>query len=248
MENLKEALQYLVNLGEETARPEVLEICGKTYANKNLVRYGGKEYARAMEVSSLTAVLDYIAAAGAEFRQDMILHVQSPKRVSLVSFLDDEDRCRECLLTAKANVSEFGFDQWYDQERFIMELQANFLANEDLEKLQAVAGNVEGGTTANYGDDGVSQKTTIKSGITTREDVVVPNPATLIPWRTFPEIEQPESKFVFRIRDNRDGAPEFKLLEADGGIWKNEAIENIKEYLRNGLDSIDCPVNIHVIG
>ena len=41
MENLKEALQYLVNLGEKTASPEVLEICGKTYANKNLVRYGG---------------------------------------------------------------------------------------------------------------------------------------------------------------------------------------------------------------
>lgn len=247
MENLKEALQYLVNLGEKTASPEVLEICGKTYANKNLVRYGGKEYARAMEVSSLTAVLDYIAAAGAEFRQDMILHVESPKKVSLVSFLDEE-RNREYLLIAEAAVSEFRFDQWYDQERFIMELQANFMDNEDLRLLQAVAGNVEGGTTTNYGDDGVSQKTTIKSGIATREDVVVPNPAKLIPYRTFQEIEQPESAFVFRIRDNRNDAPEFKLLEAEGGVWKNEAINRIKEYLQNGLGSIDCPVSIHVIG
>ena len=248
MENLKEALQYLVNLGEGTARPDVLEICGKTYATKKLVRYGEKKYACDLEVSSLTAILDYIAAAGAEFRQDMILHVQSPRQVSFVSFLDNEDRCRECLLTAAANVSEFGFDRLYDQERFIMELQANFLPNEDLEKLQAVAGNVEGGTTTNYGDDGVSQKTTIKSGIATRENIVVPNPATLIPYRTFPEIEQPSSKFVFRIRDNRDGAPEFKLLEADGGVWKTDAIARIKEYLQHGLESIDCPVNIHVIG
>ena len=244
---LKEALRYLVNLGAESASPEVLEICGKTYANKDLVRYGGKEYARAMEVSSLTAVLDYIAAAGAEFRQDMILHVESPKKVSLVSFLDEE-RCREYLLIAEANVSEFEFDRWYDQERFIMELQANFLPNEDLEKLQAVAGNVEGGTTASYGDDGVSQKTTIKSGIATRENVIVPNPATLIPWRTFPEIDQPESSFVFRIRDNAHNAPEFKLLEADGGVWKTDAIAQIKEYLQNGLGSIECPVKIHVIG
>lgn len=247
MENLKEALQYLVALGEKSASPEVLEICGKTYATKDLTQYGGIEYARSLEVSSLTAVLDYIAAARAEFRQDMILHVESPKKVSLVSCLD-EARRRECLLTAKANVSEFEFDRWYDQERFIMELQANFLPNEELTLLQAVAGNVEGGTTASYGDDGVSQKTTIKSGIATREDVVVPNPATLIPWRTFPEIEQPESKFVFRIRDNRDGAPEFKLLEADGGVWKTDAIAQIKEYLKNGLGSIDCPVSIHVIG
>lgn len=247
MENLKEALQYLVNLGEKEARPEVLEICGKTYATKKLVRYGEEEKAAALDVSSLTAILDYIAAAGPELRRDMILHVDSPKRVFLLSFLNEE-RCRECLLVAEANVSEFGFDRWYDQERFIMELQANFLPNEDLEKLQAVAGNVEGGTTTNYGDDGVSQKATIKSGIATRENIVVPNPATLIPYRTFPEIEQPSSKFVFRIRDNRDGAPEFKLLEADGGVWKTDAIAQIKEYLRHGLESIDCPVNIHVIG
>lgn len=247
MENLKDALQYLVSLGEEEASPEVLEICGKTYATKKLVRYGEREYASDLEVSSLTAILDYIAAAVSEFRQDMILHVQSPKRVTLVSLLDEERR-RERLLTADANVSEFGFDRWYDQERFIMELQANFLPNEDLELLQAVAGNVEGGTTANYGDDGVSQKTTIKSGIATREDVIVPNPATLIPYRTFPEIEQPESKFVFRIRDNRNDAPEFKLLEADGGAWKNEVIARIKEYLQNCLGSIDCPFRIHVIG
>lgn len=247
MENLKEALQYLVNLGKEEASPEVLEICGKTYVTKKLVQYSGREYADDLEVSSLTAILDYISAAGLEFRQDMILHVEGPRIVRLISFLD-EGRRRECLLTAKANVSEFVFDRWYDQERFIMELQANFLPNEDLEKLQAVAGNVEGGTTASYGDDGVSQKTTIKSGIATREDVVVPNPATLIPWRTFPEIEQPASKFVFRIRDNRDGAPEFKLLEADGGVWKTDAIAQIKEYLKNGLGSIDCPVSIHVIG
>lgn len=211
------------------------------------MQYGGREYADDLEVSSLTAILDYIAAAGPEFQRDMILHVESPKIVRLFSFLDEERR-RECLLTAAANVSEFVFDRWYDQERFIMELQSNFIPAVDLKKLQAVAGNVEGGTTASYGDDGVSQKTTIKSGIATREDVVVPNPATLLPYRTFPEIEQPSSKFVFRIRDNRDGAPEFKLLEAEGGIWKNMAIENIKEYLRNRLDSIDCPVNIHVIG
>ena len=118
----------------------------------------------------------------------------------------------------------------------------------DLWAVTAVAGNVEGGTTTNYGDDGVRQKTTIKSGIATREDVVVPNPAKLIPYRTFQEIEQPESAFVFRIRDNRNDAPEFKLLEAEGGVWKNEAINRIKEYLQNGLGSIDCPVSIHVIG
>lgn len=35
---------------------------------------------------------------------------------------------------------------------------------------------VEAKTTANYGDDGVSQKTTIKQGIASKADVLVPNP------------------------------------------------------------------------
>ena len=46
-----------------------------------------------------------------------------------------------------------------------------------------VAGNIKSGTTANYSDDGVSQKTTIKSGVELA-DVIVPNPVKLRPYRT----------------------------------------------------------------
>ena len=76
-----------------------------------------------------------------------------------------------------------------------------------------VAGNIQAGTTANYDDDGVSQKTTIKIGIANKTDVIVPNPMKLRPYRTFAEIEQPESSYVFRIMDT-DRGPAFKLVEA----------------------------------
>ena len=39
MENLKEALQYTAGLALEAEKTEVVEICGKTYANRNLTRY-----------------------------------------------------------------------------------------------------------------------------------------------------------------------------------------------------------------
>lgn len=86
------------------------------------------------------------------------------------------------------------------------------------------------GTTANYDDDGVSQKTTIKSGIANKTDVIVPNPVKLRPYRTFAEIEQPQSSYVFRIQDG-DHGPSFKLVEADGGLWKNATMKKIKDYL-----------------
>ena len=117
-----------------------------------------------------------------------------------------------------------------DQERFLIELQANFIESDDLTVLKQVAGNIESGTTANYDDDGVSQKTTIKSGIANKTDVIVPNPVKLRPYRTFAEIEQPQSSYVFRIQDS-DRGPSFKLVEADGGLWKNATMKKIKEYL-----------------
>ena len=108
--------------------------------------------------------------------------------------------------------------------------------NTDLEAILKVSGNVEAKTTANYGDDGVTQKTTIKQGIASKADVLVPNPVTLIPYRTFLEVKQPESEFVFRIKD-AGGAPVFKIVEAEGGLWKNVAMKEIRDYFVRNLES-----------
>ena len=62
----------------------------------------------------------------------------------------------------------------------------------------------------------------------------MPNPVRLRPYRTFAEIEQPESEYVFRIMDDGQG-PSFKLVEADGGLWKSAAMMKIKEYFNLAL-------------
>ena len=83
---------------------------------------------------------------------------------------------------------------------------------------------------AQYGDDGVTQKATIKTGITSVGDAVVPNPVNLRPFRTFIEVEQPESAFVFRMKQGN--GVECAIFEADGGAWKNAAMKSIKDYLQ----------------
>ena len=70
--------------------------------------------------------------------------------------------------------------------------------------------------------------------------MIVPNPVSLRPYRTFSEVEQPESNYVFRIKDS-DKGPAFKLVEADGGLWKNATMRKIKEYLEFELSKeLDC--------
>ena len=229
---IKEALQYITGLKAESMEPKLLEINGETYCTKDLTRYHNFPMARDLSVNTLTALVDYIKGKPEELRESSILHVVSPTKVLLFSGFIDE-RNRETLMAAGAIVNEFRFDDYYDQERFLIELQANFVENIDLTTIMRVAGNIKSGTTANYSDDGVSQKTTIKSGVELA-DVIVPNPVKLRPYRTFAEIEQPESSYVFRIKDSERG-PAFKLVEADGGLWKNATMKKIKEYLEYEL-------------
>ena len=67
--------------------------------------------------------------------------------------------------------------------------------------------------------------------------MIVPNPVKLVPYRTFSEVEQPSSLYVFRIRDD-GGEPMFKLVEADNGLWKNAAMKKIKEYFEYELAEV----------
>lgn len=245
MENLKEALQYIVGLGNEAENTEVLEINGKTYANRALTRYDRPERAEAIASSSLTAIVDYIRECHGEFESDMIIHVVSPTRVRLISVLDKE-REREVLFQSDAVVSGFRFDEWYDQERFMIGLQANFQMNDDLAAVMKMAGNIDSKNNQSFSDDGVTQVATITVGVAAKADAMVPNPVELIPYRTFQEVEQPASKFVFRIGDKGD--PSFKIVEAQGGIWKNEAVKNIKNHLKEELAGAETGHRITIIG
>ena len=46
------------------------------------------------------------------------------------------------------------------------------------------------------------------------------------------------------------GTPEFKLVEAEGGIWKTEAVRKIKDYLELVLSEQDMALRnrITIIG
>lgn len=226
---IKNALQYIVGL----RKPEIIEVGGETYCDKPLEHVSFNPKAKAIEMTTLTSLVDYISSQVDELSDKMIVHVVSPTKVELYSCLDNE-RQREKIVVVNANVPEFPFDHFVDSERFNIALQSKFMPSDDRELLLKFAGTVDTGTICNYGDDGVTQKATIKTGPVSKSDAKVPSPATLIPFRTFTEVEQPESEFIFRMQDGRSGV-ECALFEADGGSWKNEAMKNIKEYFEDHL-------------
>lgn len=236
---IKEALEYLVNeLAPANIRDIQLEN-GKTgtFSDKSLYRVK-PEYpmASAITMSTLSSLLDYIKANIDEMQGKMIIHVVSPTKVRLYSQLVGE-RQREYMVDVVADLPKFPFDEFVANERFIIGVQSKFMddpeGNKDL--VLKFAGTVESGTIAQYSDDGVSQKATVKKGITSTEQALVPSPISLRPFRTFVEVEQPVSDFIFRIKEDKYDGIACAIIEADGGAWKNEAMYNIKKYLQNEL-------------
>lgn len=223
---IKEALQYVVGL----SRPNIDEINGEKYSDKELFRICHNPKATAVELYTLRSLVDYIRSETDTMDEKMIIQVVSPTTVKLYSQLD-LDRRREVLVEVRAGLPAITFGRFIGHEEFIIGIQSKFIPNVDSDLLLKFAGTVEGGTIADYGDDGVSQKATVKTGLASKSDAVVPNPVTLKPYRTFTEVEQPESQFVFRMKEDKHDGVQCALFEADGGVWKLAAMENVKEYL-----------------
>lgn len=228
---IKEALQYIVGL----SAPNVQHINGEVYSDKQLHRVDYAPKAEPIQLTTLDSLLDYIKS-GVDDMRTMFIHVVSPTKVRMYSALD-LDRDRESIAEVTANVPEFSFNRWIDHESFCIALQSKFLPNEDRALLLKFAGTVESGTIAEYGDDGVTQKATVKVGIAKKGEAVIPNPVSLMAYRTFIEVEQPVSQYIFRMQD-RNGI-QCALYEADGGAWKIDAMNKIREYLETALDGMD---------
>ena len=230
---IKEALQYIVGLN----KAEVQEFYSKPYSDKPLHRVKQElPKAEPLRLSTLTGLIDYIKAdVEDEISGNIFIQVTSPTRIDMYSTLDVEHE-RERLVEVDAIVTDFPFRRFVEQEEFCINVQSKFVGTEDRELLLKFAGTVESGTIAQYGDDGVTQKATIKTGIASKGTAVLPSPLKLKPYRTFTEVEQPESDFIFRMKDM--GSVCCALFEADGGAWRNVAMHNIKVYLQEQLK--DC--------
>ena len=184
-----------------------------------------------LEINTLSGLVNYIKANLDRTDNKLIAHIKDESTVYLKGLLE-LDGSREQLAIARAIVPDFPFDRFIDSEEFVISFQSKFVKNEGRDILLKVMGNVAEENVKAVGDDGVSQSVEIRQGVATKAEVLVPNPVTLAPYRTFLEVEQPESQFVFRMKEGPRGA----IFEADGGAWRNQAIVNIREYLVGALE------------
>jgi len=222
---LKEFVSYLFEL----KRPELVETGGNTYSTRSLSRLNVEHDVNAINVRSLSDLVDYVKS-NFDHERPVMIHVESPTKVNVFDALNDIND-RRTYVKAGALLPTITFERFIDREEFQIMLQACFVQNENkLTVLKVISSIVEdsGVTTV---DDGTSQRVTAKTGVATVENINIPNPVSLKPFRTFAEVAQPESEFVLRLKE---GA-RVGLFEADGGAWELNAMANIAEYLEKEL-------------
>jgi hypothetical protein len=168
--------------------------------------------------------------------ESALAHVVTFGRVDLVQRKADSYGRRIAHVTAALTegVTTFPyFNRFGPQEDFIIGLQSHFQSTPDLAGLLDLASHITGKETVKQVDSGITQEVTVQRGSAFKESVEVKARVILKPFRTFRELDQPASEFIFRVKD---GA-QLALFEADGGAWKIAAIGLISSWLTNRINT-----------
>lgn len=234
----KEAFEFLADQANTAADKRVQVVNGKTFLIGDDVREltESSQAKKRIVTHSLTSIIDYVQGhvdrtRGQEkIESKLLIQIVAPDEVRLLGELDQYGD-REILIDAEPLMDQFEFGSWTDRESLNIVLQSMFVKNDDRDTLLEFIGKYKESNDTIANDDGITQGATIKVGAGTVQDVKVPNPVTLMPFRTFTEVGQPESEFIFRMSQGMKGA----LFEADGGKWRLDAFTNIKDYFEQQL-------------
>lgn len=242
----KETLQYLVEELGPTA-VETLELDGHTYVSTTSARMvkipPAEPVASTLTVSTLHSLVRYLEEAGDQHDlTKCALLVEGPTQVSLLGPLEGRHRQREIAIAAVAAVPKFDFGRYQGQEEFLIGLRSCFVDPDErsggdpenlLREVVRVCSRLSSRSEVRTTDDGLGQSASIMAGTETLEEVDIPNPVALRARRTFPEVEQPLSSYLLRLREG----PSVALFEADGGAWKLAAAKAVAEWLQTAIQS-----------
>lgn len=224
----------------EISAPNFREDGEFLYSDKELKRITDPGYAEAIQCATLQGLVDiYKAGIDGLTDADVLVQVVSPSEVRVLNRKADKFGRRKLSIACKlAVVDQFQFGKWQDPGHFIISAQQCFqrvkVQNDDgtyAQDLDYVLGIAASSITADQAasseDDGISQRVGLKRGITLKAEAVLRPRVSLAPYRTFADVDQPLTQFIFRAKFD-DGSPALALFEGDGGRWKITAAASIQ--------------------
>ena len=109
-------------------------------------------------------------------------------------------------------------------------MRTRFQETPDTAYLQKLLSEITCGAKVTMNDNGIATSVVTQKGVALQSNEAIRPIVKLRPYRTFQEVDQPESPFLIRINERR-----ILFIEADGGMWKLKARETVKEFLSDKL-------------
>lgn len=229
---LAKMIDKIVSLKET----KIFEIGGQTYADASLTRIPPHvDRPDCISVSGLDSICKLIRTELEKVGTTIMVQVKSNDTVEVMTtYLSDFSR--NTLYRAKADAPGL-YTGFRGREVALIELRSLCIPNEGTAYLLDLLSRMTNENSVSTNDNGVTQTVEARQGVALNALIEIKPRVMLRPFRTFLEVEQPESEFLLRV-DPDEG---IGFFEADGGIWKLEAKKNIADYfLKNMGDLIDA--------
>lgn len=226
---------FIEKIEEMADRTKIInDSIGREYSINNLYPIA-RPAPDVIEVTTLTGFAQYVNTVHqGEIPPGSYIHIISPEKVQFISHIQAFQE-RDTFITASPIKYSFIPGSFLDLESFIILLQTQFAQDDTIKNMLELASNISDKTVTTFADDGVAQGVTVKAGIHREANAEVPNPVNLALYRTFAEITQPYSLYVFRMRQNTNSLPSCALFDTGDKKWILEAIGSIKTWLVDNI-------------
>lgn len=242
---LKEFLEHL----QKTTQPLITNVNGSTF---RITSDGDCEellptifHPDTLDLNSLDALVTMVRTEATE--RDVPLYITVPDCKTVRCFGQSgsyEDRCfRQVYYEAHAtDVPGWEPKVALGFEEAQIALRTRFQETADTIYTMKLVSDISLGAKVIYNDNGIATTVTTQKGVALQTNEQIRPLVKLRPYRTFQEVEQPESNFLIRVNDRG-----ISFIEADGGMWKLAARETIKKYLEGRLEQEVSEGSVHVV-
>lgn len=224
-------LREMMEKVEAMAKPTFHEVDGQVFSNQEMIHVADKKpMPCCIDLTGLDSICKMVRNEAEHVGLQIFIQVKDYKSVSVFTELD-EDEDRLYLYNCAADTPAVTMNRFMAYENAVIELRSLYIPNDGTAYLLNLLSSISKESKVTSSDNGVSQKVEARSGIALSQMVEIKPRVSLKPFRTFIEVEQPESEFLLRIND--DGC--IGMFPADGGVWKLEATRNVAAYFEEKL-------------
>lgn len=230
---LKEFIDHIQN----TTKPEIRNVDGATFC---ITSDGcAKEirptidHPETLDLNSLDALVKLVKTEADELSESTLyITIPSHATVNCFNQPNPEKRYHRQMFYVAHATDVPGWDSKVQLsfEEMQIALRTRFQETADAIYAMKLLSDITTGAKITYNDNGVATSVVTKKGIDLQANEAIKPIVKLKPYRTFQEVEQPESTFLIRVNERG-----ISFTEADGGMWKLTARMTIKKYLEEAL-------------